>query len=339
MKPFLNLNLKNVTELEMQSIYEKIKTPYKYGPVMKMPEDLTDSPSVFFYNGKWYMYFISISKDCSISGYETHLAVSDDLLNWEKIDTIFRRNDENRWDSKQCAGYAALMNIDFGGSNTLSDIDGKYYISYLAGNSDGYEPDPLYMGLAWSSSPIKEFKRFENPILKPEDSDARENEKKTLYRSFIFEDKAKITDHKYVNVYNAKPFDDRERIFLAVSNDGENWERYGDKPVIDETIDNSDLRISGDAQIVKIDDIYVMMYFRHIPGKATYDTFACSRDLVNWTRWNGEPLVKSSEPWDNHYAHKPWVIKHNDIVYHFYCACNKDGERFIALATSQNLKA
>ena len=89
MKPFIDSTLKNVTDSEMESIYRQIKTPFKYGAVMKMENNFTDSPSVFFYDGKWYMYFISIAKDCSISGYETHLAVSDDLLNWKKIDTIF----------------------------------------------------------------------------------------------------------------------------------------------------------------------------------------------------------------------------------------------------------
>ena len=46
---------------KMQEIYEKIKTPYKYGAVIKDDDYLTDSPTVFKYNGKWYMYFIKIT--------------------------------------------------------------------------------------------------------------------------------------------------------------------------------------------------------------------------------------------------------------------------------------
>jgi len=37
-----------------------------------------------------------------------------------------------------------------------------------------------------------------------------------------------------------------------------------------------------------------------------FDTFACSTDLVHWTQWEGEPLVKPSEPYDSTFAHKPW---------------------------------
>lgn len=36
------------------------------------------------------------------------------------------------------------------------------------------------------------------------------------------------------------------------------------------------------------------------------------------------------------YAHKPWVLKHDGIVYHFYCAVGDRG-RVIALATSKPL--
>jgi hypothetical protein len=59
-----------------------------------------------------------------------------------------------------------------------------------------------------------------------------------------------------------------------------------------------------------------------------------SYDLARWTKWTGPHLIEPSEPWDDTFAHKPWVIKHNDIVYHFYCAVGNQG-RVIALATSK----
>ncbi len=89
---------------------------------------------------------------------------------------------------------------------------------------------------------------------------------------------------------------------------------------------------------MKIDDIYVMFYFVCEEGKGAYNTFACSYDLVEWTKWTGTPLVQSEHEWENIYAHKPWVLKDKEVVYHFYCAVNKKGERFIALATSKPLQ-
>lgn len=337
MIPFHTANKKSVTDAEMKEIYEKIKTPVKRGAVIKWENDFTDSPTVFQKDGIFYMYFIAISKDCSVSGYETHLASSADLLHWDYRGTIFRRNDLDRWDSKQCAGYAAFKDIAFDGTNALQPIDGKYYITYLAGNSDGYEPDPLYMGQAYTADPTNPdaFTRFDEPILRPDDDDARDMETKTLYKSCLFRDVLGVTGYPYVNIYNGKAQNHTERIFLAVSEDGEHWERWGDRAVLDMTLTDPGTCIAGDPQIVCIGDIYVMFFFHFTAGRGAYDTFACSRDLVNWRVWDGEPLIAPTEEWENVHAHKPWFIRHNGVNYHFYCAVNKNNERYIAVATSK----
>ena len=337
MIPFRNNTLPAITDAEMTEIYEKIKTPIKHGAVIKWENDFTDSPTVFQKDGLFYMYFIAISKDTKVSGYETHLASSTDLLHWNYLGPIFRRNDLNHWDSKQCAGYAAFKDIAFDGTNALQPIDGKYYITYLAGNSDGYEPDPLYMGQAYTADPTNPdaFTRFEEPILRPDDDDARDMETKTLYKSCLFRDVLGVTGYPYVNIYNGKSQNHTERIFLAVSNDGEHWERYGDRAVLDMTRIDPGTRIAGDPQIVCIGDIYVMFFFHFTAGRGAYDTFACSRDLVNWRVWDGEPLIAPTEEWENVHAHKPWFIRHNGVNYHFYCAVNKNNERYIAVATSE----
>ena len=327
----------SVTDAEMAKIYEAIKTPVKHGAVIKWENDFTDSPTVFKKDGIFYMYFIAISKDCSVSGYETHLASSKDLLHWDYCGTIFRRNDLDHWDSKQCAGYAAFKDIRIDGTNELQSVNGKYYISYLAGNSDGYEPDPLYMGQAYTPDPTDpdSFTRFADPILKPEDPDSRETEMKTLYKSCMFRDVLGVTGYPYVNIYNGKAQDHTERIFLAVSEDGEHWERMGDRAVLDMKLIDPGTNIAGDPQIVCIDDIYVMFFFHFTRGRGAYDTFACSRDLVNWRVWDGEPLIAPVEEWENVHAHKPWFLRHNGVNYHFYCAVNKNNERYIAVATSE----
>ena len=59
---------------------------------------------------------------------------------------------------------------------------------------------------------------------------------------------------------------------------------------------------------------------------------------MHWTKWTGPDLIAPSEPWDKTYAHKPWVLKHDGVVYHFYCAVGTEG-RVIAVATSRDLRA
>jgi predicted GH43/DUF377 family glycosyl hydrolase len=81
-----------------------------------------------------------------------------------------------------------------------------------------------------------------------------------------------------------------------------------------------------------------MFYFGAFWKPNAFDTFACSYDLVNWTQWEGPHLVEPSVPWDQQFAHKPWVIKHDGVVYHYYCAVGENG-RVIALATSEDLRS
>ena len=121
---------------------------------------------------------------------------------------------------------------------------------------------------------------------------------------------------------------------MSVSKDGESWERMGDDPIIFDDSVEQNQKINGDAQILKYKDLYVMLYFIY-DHQTAYNTFACSYDLVHWTKWTGEPLIKSEYDWENLYAHKPWMVVDKGVVYHFYCAVNDKGERFIALATNK----
>ena len=287
MIPFRQTGLPTeVSAAETERVYARLQTPVKYGAVMKLENALTDSPSVFRYGDAFYMYFIAISGDTRSSGYETHLARSADLLRWEYLGPVLRRNGLNRWDSRQCAGYAAYIDVDFEGTFELQRTASFYHISYLAGNSDGYEPDPLLMGLARSTNPTdpRAFSRLPEPILRPGDSDARPFEDRTLYKSFLFRDDARVTGLPFVNAYNAKGHDGRERIFLAVSGDGERFERYGDSAVLDAAADSPDALITGDPQIIRMDSLYVMLYFRLNKTGGAFNTFACSYDLIHWTQ-------------------------------------------------------
>ena len=136
-------------------------------------------------------------------------------------------------------------------------------------------------------------------------------------------------------LYNAKSESMKESIYLAVSDDGIHYKRFLDHAIVsayDIDVEN----INGDPQIVLIDGLYVMIYFRYENGVA-YNTFAVSENLVDWVQWKGEPLMIKEFEWENIFAHKQWFIKENGIVYQYYCAVNDKNERFIALATSKEL--
>ncbi len=332
----------SVSETKMQEIYEEIKTPWKYGLVLVPDNDSlkTDCPTVFRKNNKWFMtYFVFDGR-----GYETWLAESVDLLEWDVLGKIMSFSDSSDWDANQKAGYPSLQDPEWGGSYELHKADGKYWMPYFGGNSTGYERGLLSIGMACTEkdpSTVHEWQRFEEPVLMPTDEDARWWENSTLYKPWVLLDEGKTTGYSYVMYYNARgdslnPARGAERIGMAVSGDMVHWQRFGNDPVI-----NHHKGISGDAVIQKIGEVWVMFYFGAFwinrKDHDAFNRFACSYDLVNWTEWVGPDLIAPSEPYDNWFAHKSYVIKYNGVVYHFYCAVNREEQRGIAVATSVDL--
>lgn len=318
-----------VSDEVMTRVYNEVKTPFKYGIVIRGEEgDAVDCPSVFRHDGKWYMVSIRMNK----IGYETQLATSDDLLSWRPLGKIlpFRKG---TWDALQAAGFIALEDLDWDGSHRLQPFDGKYWLSYCGGSLAGYETDPLAIGIAWTHDPDRprEWIRLDRPVLTRDQPDVRDFERLTQYKSTIILDRAQTLGYPLVMFYNAKTVSGYERIGMAVSHDMKTWLRYGKDPVID-----NGKGISGDPQIVRMGDVWVMFYFGAFWKPRAFDTFACSHDLVHWKKWQGPDLVQPSEPWDRQYAHKPWILKHEGVVYHFYCAVGDQG-RVIALATSRDM--
>ncbi len=317
---------------KLDQIYQQIKTPYKYGIVLKHNQGhKLDCPSVFRYGNKWYMSYIIFDGN----GYQTALAESDDLLNWHEKGIILEFQKQT-WDANQVGGYIALQDYEWGGSYELQPFNDRYWMSYLGGALKGYETDPLSIGIAWSTTPhlAKSWHRLpHNPVLTPDQPQARPFERATLYKSHIIWDRDESLGYPFVMFYNAREKDEWiERIGMAVSHDMITWHRFGNDAVID-----NGSGISGDPQITKIDNVWVMFYFGYQWKPKAFDTFAISEDLVHWTKWQGQHLIEPSEPWDETFAHKPFVIKDNGIVYHYYCAVGNQG-RAIALATSKKLK-
>jgi len=332
---------KMVSETTMRQIYEKVKTPYKYGLVM-VHEDtasMVDSPTIFRKDSTWYMTYLVYSG----KGYETWLAKSEDLLQWKPMGAILDFGKKGNWDASQAAGYASLISYGWGGDYQINKFRNKYWMTYIGGNADGYEKGLLSIGAVSTKKrpwEVHLWQHNKKPILTPKDKKAGFWEKDLLFKSMLIEDSQRLSGKRFVMFYNAAgdtslPKKWVERIGMATSNDMVNWERYAHNPIIDHQVG-----ISGDAYLQKIDSVFVMFYFGiYWPDgrKDAFNRFACSYDLIHWTDWQGDDLIKSSEVYDNKFAHKPCVINWNGVVYHFYCAVNEKEQRGIAVATSTNL--
>ena len=336
-----------IPQSDMQRIYDKVRTPYKYGLVVAPTDNYhkIDCPTVFREGNKWLMTYVVYNgkEGTDGRGYETWLAESDDLLHWETKGRILSYKDDG-WDMNQRGGFPALIDWTWGGSYGISKYKKNYWMTYIGGHGTGYEAvrEPLNIGMAWTNGDITqahEWLSADNPLLSIDDKDVQWWEKLVQYKSTIYDDPQKTLGKRFVMFYNAGGINPdnnlkAERIGIALSNDLKKWKRYVGNPVFANEVGGI---ITGDAQIAKMGDLYVMFYFKAYDPSRKYNafnTFAVSRDLVNWQRWEGEDLIIPSKSYDEMFAHKSYVVKHDGVVYHFYCAVNNDQQRGIAVATS-----
>ena len=131
----------------MERIYHEVKTPHKYGLVILPPQAdcMIDSPTLFRKGGMWYMTYIIFDG----RGYETWLASSPNLLEWQTMGRILSY-DESRWDRNQVAGYPALIEPEWGGKYRYPSFGGRRWMSYLGGDTQGYEAGVLSVGMAYT---------------------------------------------------------------------------------------------------------------------------------------------------------------------------------------------
>ena len=335
---------KTVPDSVMNRVYEQVKTPYKYGLVVVPADDSKkiDCPQIFRKGDYWFMTYVLFDG----RGYETWLSQSKDLLHWQQLGRMLSfSKDTTLWDANQKAGYIALEDPTWGGSYQWQPYNKKYWMSYFGGDARGYEAGLLSLGMAYTTQdPSKphEWQRLPKPIMTSKDIDVRWWENRKQFKSTVIWDKQKTTGYPFVMYYNANGDSASnnvktrwfERIGMAVSNDMVHWKRFEAEPVV-----HHPKGITGDPVLQKMGNLWVMFYFGAFweNRNGAFNRFACSYDLVNWTDWQGDNLIESSAPFDERFAHKSFVVKHNGVVYHFYCAVNKKDQRGIAVATSKDL--
>ncbi|MFD2117839.1 family 78 glycoside hydrolase catalytic domain [Paenibacillus yanchengensis] len=325
-------------------------TPYKWkepvlvGSGIKGAFDYhaVDCSFVFRHNDRFYMMYVGFDG----IGYQTALATSDDLLNWEHLALILTRSeDESRWDARNVAGTWMLRDNNLHGSAELKKWQGKYWLVYHAYPGEGYETGSAKIGLAWTEDEnLLEWHRLEDPILVPEDGEAWELG--GLYKECLVEHEG-----QFYLFYNAKNQDHGrwiEQTGIAMSTDLINWTRHQQNPVLPVTEGAWDSGFASDPCVLQDGSRWVMFYFG-FDFKKAQEGIAISDNLLDWEKYE-QPIIEvgTGTELDASYAHKPSVITHNGILYHFYTACRKPqpGDatcnffpefRTIAVATSKPL--
>lgn len=328
---------------------EPYLTPYKLGrPVLtgsgipgQFDERAVDCPFVFQHNGKFYMMYVGFDG----KGYQTALATSADLIRWEPLGVILRRDEGSGWDDKNIAGTWILKENRIDAPPLLKKWKGKYWLVYHAYPEFGYEEGSAKIGLAWTEDEsLLTWNRLPEPIMTPEEG--ADWEQGGLYKECLVEHEGAF--YLFYNAKNTNKGRWIEQTGVAFSEDLKTWRRYEQNPVLRVTPDAWDSGFVSDPCVLEDNGRWVMYYFG-FNYKQAQEGIALSEDLLHWDKYP-EPILLVGEEGsiDATFAHKPSVITHDGVLYHFYCSCRpyKEGDptkiygkefRTISVAASKDL--
>lgn len=299
-------------------------TPYKLNrPVLTgsgvagaFDERAVDAPFVFSHQGRFCMTYIGFDG----RGYQTALATSSDLLNWQPEAVLLRRGEGHGWDSANAAGTWLLCEDDLTGPRTLKQWQGRYWLAYHSYPGEGYESGPARFGLAWTTDEsLRHWERLPEPFLTPEAGEPWEQG--GLYKLCLVQHEG-----LFYLFYNAKDREAMEQTGLATSPDLRTWTRHPGNPLVRTTPGAWDSRFRSDPYVVRDGGRWLMFHFGY-DGRHAQEGLAWSDDLRHWHQ-HPEPILKVGPPGslDSTHAHKPAVIRHQGVLYHYYCACRPHQE-------------
>jgi len=294
------------------------------------------------------------------TGYQTGLATSEDLIHWTRTALVGPRDPASKYTKYNLALSSILRDKNLHGTGEALKVDGQYLGAWNAYPSSGYEEGAAVIGLARSHDLL--HWTLTDPILTPEQGAPWEHG--GLYRPDLMLDRG-----TYYLYYNAKtdtlPKSEgggwHEQTGVATSRDLKQWTRSTLNPILPNgprgsatypaanpvhdqapsTPDTRDGRFASNPYVVKNGRKYAMFYFGfgyQRPGRAC-EMLALGDDPLHFTKIP-EVLIDTGAPGtiDETFAHKPSVIYHEGMLYHFYCAVSgkyPNEVRGIAVARSK----
>jgi predicted GH43/DUF377 family glycosyl hydrolase len=301
-------------------LIDRLRTPRKAGRLLIAPSyrqgafdsHAVDCPFPFAYQDAYAMTYVGWDG----AGYRTGLALSENLLTWEKAGLLIDRGPRGSVTEYNVALTNILRENDLFGSGALRQINGMYVGSYHAYPNPGYEEGPAVIGLCFSP----DLRKWDlgAPVLYPDPACAWEAG--GLYKSWLVEHAG--TYYLFYNAKNRTSGPWKEQTGVALSNDLVHWERSLANPLLrNGPYAAFDDTFASDPCVLRVEDTWVMFYFGLCSDGHARDGCAFSADLLQWGK-SGEVLIDIGEPGsiDSTHAHKAGVISRAGQLYHFYCA-------------------
>jgi predicted GH43/DUF377 family glycosyl hydrolase len=313
-------------------------TPYKLGSLVlsgtgkkgDFDEISVDCPFVFSHKNRFHMTYVAFDG----TGYQTGLAVSDDLVHWEKKGCILARNPDSPVTKYNIAMNWIVRENDITSAGRLVKVQGEFLGAYHAYPNEGLEQGAAVIGLCRSKDLL--HWSIGDPVLLPQDG--AEWEHGGLYKPCIL--KFKDDFHLFYNAKNRTDSGWHEQTGVASSSDLKSWKRYAENPVIPNgPAGNPDSKFASDPCVLHNGNEWALFYFGLDNAGKARDLVATGPDLFHFTK---DPKIAidvgPAGSVDSVYAHKPSVISYKGDLYHFYCAVSKkDGKevRGISVARSR----
>jgi predicted GH43/DUF377 family glycosyl hydrolase len=301
------------------------RTPYKRGQLVLAASHAPDAfdsrsvddPFVFLHEGLFHMLYIGFDG----TGYQTGLARSRDLVNWERVACVARRDPNSKYTQYNIALSCIVREDELTSPGRLKKVRGRYLGAWNAYPGAGYEQGSAVIGLAWSDDLL--HWQLTDPILFPQDGAPWEHG--GLYRPNLVEHEG-----LFYLYYNAKtdplPKSEgggwREQSGVATSRDLKQWTRYPSNPILRNGGPESwDGRFASNPFVVRNENLWAMYYFGFDRKGKARELLALGHDPYRFTKIN-QIMIDAGVPGtvDETFAHKPCVIHHDGALYHFYCA-------------------
>lgn len=298
-------------------------TPYKIGSLVLAASDQegefdrisVDCPFVFHYDGLFHMTYVAFDG----TGYQTGLAVSSDLVHWEKRGCILRRDPNSPITKYNIAMNWIVRENALYSSGQLTRIGGRYLGVYHAYPNSGYEQGAAVIGLCRSAD-LTHWE-LEPPCLRA--ADGAEWERGGLYKPCLVKHGASY--YLFYNAKNQAAARWHEQTGVAISTDLKMWRRYQGNPVIRNGAPGApDSRFASDPCVLQAGKRWALYYFGLDDRGVARDLVATSDDLLHYTK-SGEIVIDvgGQGSVDASYAHKPSMVEYRGDLYHFYCAVSR----------------
>lgn len=278
---------------------------------------MVESPSIIWddASNQYIMVYTAYdSKSVGSIGYAT----SNDLVSWKSQGQLFRASGiKTNGDKNGCTGPC------------LVKYDSIYYLFYLGLNGEGYEGGQINLCLA-TSADLQSW-TYKGIVLSPDKNIPWISN--TIYHPDIMR-----VGNYWCIFFNANGTIDGQ----AAERTGFAYSTKIDGPY---TVDPD--RISkfaedagnhggiqcGDPSIFKINGLYYMFYFDTSHGDEVVDRYAWTTPAEFPRGWRyGGPVINNNKGYNKDFAHKPFVLIKDNVLYHYYTAVGDQG-RCIALQT------